>query len=172
MKLSMAAKTAATIGVTVLAATGLSATSASAATASVTIVKMGAYKCIDVPGSNAYRGAPVTFHDCNKTDAQKWQLDNSTGELKNADGTMCIDAPGNNFQNGAHLQMWDCNGGKNQKWAWSSGQIVSQQKAANGKNMCWDALDGRTDNGTPVGLWECGPAPVAFSNQDFGMSLR
>ncbi|WP_405006827.1 RICIN domain-containing protein [Kitasatospora purpeofusca] len=159
MRTARATATVAMAVVATLATPGLN-TAASAAPPPgefpVEVRLSGTTKCLDIPGNNAYEGAPVTLYDCNGTSAQTFMLSsfnaNSTSfALKN--WGLCMDVPWGNSYNGAQLQLSGCNYAAAQQFSgsalWGADTIGN---AVNGRVV--DVPGGNLDNGNRIQLWD------------------
>ncbi|MFC5724561.1 RICIN domain-containing protein [Streptomyces gamaensis] len=163
MKLtSLAAQFGAAAASVVLTTIGLSATASAApppADFPVEVRLADTNKCLDVPGANAYDGAPATIYDCNGTSAQTWMLqslnsDSSHFVLKN--WGKCLDVPWANSYNGAQLQVAPCNYSTAQQfWGYALGFVDRLNNSIGDATRCVDSPNGNLNNGTRVQLWDC-----------------
>jgi hypothetical protein len=87
----------------------------------------------------------------------------------NQGSNKCLDLKNNNTSNGAVIQQWTCLGNNNQLWAtpfvgswnwggftWSKLHITPHDNG----NMCIDATNNGTGNGTLLQLWSCFSNPI------------
>lgn len=110
-------------------------------------------RCLDAPGGMSTDGLQLQLYDCNGTPAQIWTL--SKGALTGVGGK-CVAVRGGAGVNGAAIELRTCDGSAAQNWKMTSdGWLVG----AGGR--CLDVVGGgkRTDNGTPIDLWDCSGLP-------------
>jgi Ricin-type beta-trefoil lectin domain len=72
-------------------------------------------RCLDVFASGEANGTPVILYQCNRTDAQQWQL-RGDGSWRNPQSNKCLSAVGGRSDPGTRLAVFDCTGAASQKW--------------------------------------------------------
>jgi hypothetical protein len=72
-------------------------------------------RCLDVFASGDANGTPVILYQCNRTDAQQWQL-RADGTWRNPQSNKCLSTVGGRSDPGTRLAVFDCTGATNQKW--------------------------------------------------------
>jgi Ricin-type beta-trefoil lectin domain len=118
------------------------------------IVSNASGRCVEVL-SGGGAGTIVQIWDCTSASWQQWSF--------RADGTirwnnLCVTVAGE-FANGTPIRVEGCNGGAAQRFALNSSQDLVNVSA----DRCVDVKDQKTENGTPLQLWQCG----GTSNQKF-----
>lgn len=118
--------------------------------------------CIDA--GDMKKGTEVQLQTCNINASQMWSYSSNKGyhsiylESTSASGgiVMCMNVEGGTFQDGAKAQVSECDGKADQNWAvmapWSPFKITVA-----GQNKCLDLYGQKTDNGTPIDVWDCDP---------------
>ena len=74
-----------------------------------------ANRCLDVFASGDANGTPVILYQCNRTDAQQWQI-RGDGTWRNPQSNRCLSTIGGRSDPGTRLAVFDCAGAANQKW--------------------------------------------------------
>lgn len=105
-------------------------------------------KCIDVPFSQFVAGKTLQIYDCNNTNAQTFDYDQTSQRL--GIGNLCVQIPGNA---GDAVGLADCNGAVTQRWGMiGSGdyyQIVGID------NRCLGVKAGANGNGAQLDTPTC-----------------
>jgi hypothetical protein len=71
--------------------------------------------CLDVSGSGEANGTPVIIYECNRSDAQQWQL-RGDGTWRNPQSNRCLSTVGGRSDPGTRLVVLDCVGAPHQRW--------------------------------------------------------
>ena len=105
-------------------------------------------KCIDVPFSQFVAGKTLQIYDCNNTNAQTFDYDQTSQRL--SIGNLCVQIPGNA---GDAIGLAACNGAMTQRWGMvASGdyyQIVGID------NRCLEVKAGASGNGAQLDTPTC-----------------
>jgi hypothetical protein len=72
-------------------------------------------RCLDVLFSGDANGTPVILYQCNRSDAQQWQV-RGDGTWRNPQSNKCLSTVGGRSDPGTRLAVFDCAGGQHQKW--------------------------------------------------------
>ncbi|MFI5840171.1 protein kinase [Catenuloplanes sp. NPDC051500] len=103
-------------------------------------------RCLAVPGSDPASTAPIHIWDCDGTPGTIFTLP-GTGVLQVLGQCVQVDSP----NLGSQLHVAACNGSLAQAFALTpQNQLISLQT-----NKCLDVTGAKTDNGTPVQVYEC-----------------
>ena len=81
-------------------------------------------KCLHVAGASHSAGAAIPLYTCNGSNAQRWIVDQTKNEIRNAYSGLCLDVEGVNSADGTSLVMWTCHGQANQKWKASRNAVA------------------------------------------------
>lgn len=101
-------------------------------------------------------GRRLGVWDCYKTPNQEFLL--GTDIVYKQDVTKCVDFWGVDPVRGNHLQIWDCSDLHYHKWRYN--EVDSTIRFEIGDHeLCMTTEWQKTDNGTPVILWECDGTP-------------
>ena len=131
----------------ILGAYGLSLTTTGGGGGTSRIVGY-AGKCIDVPSSNPFDGAPLQLWTCNGTAAQAWTFP--------GDGTIrafgyCMDVAWGSTAPGATIQLANCSGNPAQQFVLTgAGDLVNPQA-----NKCVDVSGWNSNDGARLITWDC-----------------
>lgn len=92
--------------------------------------------CVDVPGGDAYDGAPLWLWECYGGESQQWLLTDEGDHLNEirygADPSFCL-THGNEVSDGPHpvwptytfvAKLGDCQGGSFHQWQWWRGHVA------------------------------------------------
>jgi hypothetical protein len=71
--------------------------------------------CLDVSGSGEANGTPVIIYECNRTDAQQWQM-RGDGTWRNPQSNKCLSTVSGRSDPGTRLVVFDCTGAQHQRW--------------------------------------------------------
>jgi Ricin-type beta-trefoil lectin domain len=112
------------------------------------LVSFASGRCIDVPGGQPRDGTRLWILDCDGSPSQRWTFE-PDGTLRSMG--MCMDVAWGSSDNGAVIQLVRCHGGPAQEFHHNNaGDLVNV-----GADKCVDVQDMRTENGTPLQLWQC-----------------
>jgi glucose/arabinose dehydrogenase len=121
--------------------------------------------CIDVPGASTTPGTQLQLWECNRTNAQMWQLvQKTTGqfEVRRAGTNLCFAAPGSAF---AGLVQATCNNSSAQRFHAETLPGGVQLRRV-GTDLCADVINNSNDFGTPIHLFTCnGTAAQIFARE-------
>jgi len=122
------------------------------------------HKCLDLVDGDTTNGNKLMIWDCNQGPTQRWSLVGDQIVYK-SDPSKCVDilnANNGEDRNGYALQIWDCHErghvGVEQQWHYEAADSSIRLTSSGGKK-CIDLLDHKTDNGSPVALWDCNGGP-------------
>jgi hypothetical protein len=123
--------------------------------------------CLDAPGADLSPGLQFWLWECNRTNAQLFQLlQKTTGqfEVRRAGRNLCFGTPGSAFEGQALVQA-TCNNTTAQRF--HAEQLPGGvQLRRVGTNLCADVVNGSNDFGAPFQLYTCnGTAAQIFAPQ-------
>lgn len=115
---------------------------------------------IDDYGSNAFNGNNINLWTFNKTNAQKWKVENRNGGiiLRSAvNNNFVIDDNGCNVYNGNNIHLWEYNGTNAQLWypeRVSSKRELFVLRSSLNRNFVIDVNGCGMFDGNNIQLWE------------------
>jgi hypothetical protein len=113
--------------------------------------------CIDVPNADFTPGIQLQIFDCNRTNAQLFQLlQKTTGqfEVRRAGTNLCFGTPGGSAFAGQSLVQTTCNNTTSQRFH-SEPMPGGVQLRRVGTNLCADVTNNSNDAGSPLVLFTC-----------------
>lgn len=116
------------------------------------VLKHDTKKCLDLDGGNTNNGQRLLIWDCYETPNQEFLLGSDI--IYKKDITKCVDFWGVDPKKGNFLQIWDCSDLHYHKWNYKF-EDNSIRFEVGDKELCMTVEWDKTDNGTPVILWEC-----------------
>ena len=117
-------------------------------------------KCLDVQGGSPVDGANIQLFACSGGDSQQWSYHPHTQHIKSLDGK-CLDVEAASGADGSNIQLYTCDGNADQKWVWilpperPEPDFAHHYRIVGVGEKCLDVLDGNTDNGANVQLYDC-----------------
>ena len=124
--------------------------------------------CIDVPNADLTPGTRLQIWECNRTNAQLWQLvQKATGQfqVQRAGTNLCFGTPGGSAFLGQSLAQVSCNNQTSQRFH-AEPMPGGVQLRRFGTNLCADVVDGSNDFGAPMQLFPCNGTPAQIFAQE------
>jgi hypothetical protein len=122
--------------------------------------------CVDVPNADLTPGVQLQIFECNRTNAQHFQLLPKTTaqfEVRRAGTNLCFGTPGGSAFPGQSLVQTTCNNTTSQRFHAENMPGGVQLRRA-GTNLCADVFENGSDPGTPLLLFTCnGTAAQIFA---------
>ncbi|MEV6684487.1 trypsin-like serine protease [Streptomyces sp. NPDC051130] len=109
-------------------------------------------RCMD------FNGTDISIYDCWGGTNQQW--DYTSAKEMRLDGNLCLTAEAGAPQS-SRLKALACDGRTEQKWNYDGTTITSAVKP----DQCVNVFSEAVTNGSPVGLWACGPGANAKWNR-------
>ena len=111
------------------------------------IAIMGKNLSLDVRGGDFYNQNQVWLYTGNGSIAQKWEYNQTSGQIRGLAGK-CLDSGSGNL--GENLRIEECNGGIGQQWDLSKLSEIKNRK----NNLCIDSFSGYS-NASRLYLYSC-----------------